>query len=87
MADLIPADALEFYVCPEDKSALSLAPAEQVEALNAAIAAGKLRNRAGEAVGEAVQGALVRADGAYLYPIRDFPVLLVDEGIEVAQLS
>ena len=87
MADLIPADALELLACPEDKSALALAPAEQVEALNAAIAAGKLKNRAGEAVSEAVQGALVRADGAYLYPIRDFPILLVDEAIEVSQLG
>jgi len=87
MADLIPADALELLACPEDKSALTLAAADQVEALNAAIAGGKLKNRAGEAVSEAIQGALVRADGVYLYPIRDFPVLLVDEGIEASQLS
>ncbi|MBL4847408.1 MAG: hypothetical protein JKY65_17965 [Planctomycetes bacterium] len=87
MADLVPADALELLACPEDKSALSLAPTDQVEALNAAIAAGKIRNRAGEAVSEAVRGGLVRADEAYLYPIRDFPILLVDEGIELSQLG
>lgn len=87
MADLIPADALELLACPEDKSALSLAPADQVDALNAAIAAGKLQNRGGEAVSEAIQGALVRADGTYLYPIRDFPILLVDEGIAASQLA
>lgn len=87
MADLIPADALELLACPEDKSALTLAPADQVEAINAAIASGKLQNRAGEAVSEAIQGALVRADGTYLYLIRDFPILLVDEGIAASQLA
>ncbi len=87
MADLIPADALELLACPEDKSALTLAPTDQVEALNAAIAGGKLKNRAGEAVSEAIQGALVRADGTYLYLIRDFPILLVDEGIATSQLG
>lgn len=87
MADLIPADALELLACPEDKSKLSLAPAEQVEALNAAIAGGKLQNRGGETVSEPVAGALLRADGTYLYPVRDFPVLLVDEGIASSQLG
>lgn len=84
--DLVPPDALELLACPEDKTALRLASAHEVEQLNAAIGAGKLKNRAGEAVSEAIQGGLVRADGAYLYPIRDFPILLVDEGIALGQL-
>lgn len=84
--DLVPPDALELLACPEDKSPLRLASAEQVAALNAAIAGGKLKNRAGEGVSEPIQGGLIRADEAYLYPIRDFPILLVDEGIALGQL-
>lgn len=84
---LIPTDALELLACPEDKSPLRLADDDTVAALNAAISAGKLRNRAGEAVTEAIAGGLLRADGAFLYPIREFPILLVDEGIALSQLA
>jgi uncharacterized protein YbaR (Trm112 family) len=41
-----------------------------------------VRNRAGRAVTETLDGGLLRADGKFLYPIRqDIPVMLVDEAI------
>ncbi|MGE0707757.1 MAG: hypothetical protein AB7N76_13405 [Planctomycetota bacterium] len=87
MTDPVPADLLEILCCPEDRSALRKADADQVAALNAAIAAGKVQNKGGEPVTEAVSGALVRADGAVLYPVREFAVLLVEEGIAASQLG
>ena len=54
----------------------------------AAIAAGSIKNRAGEAVTEAVHGALVREDDELAYPVRDdIPVMLIDEQIALSQLG
>ena len=86
-ADPVPGDFLELLRCPECRQPLAKAPAEQVEALNAAIAAGKIKNKAGESVSEAVAQALVREDGQVLYPVREFAVLLVEEGIGAEQLG
>jgi uncharacterized protein YbaR (Trm112 family) len=42
-------------------------------------------NVGGSAVTEPIDGGLVRADEAILYPIRDrIPILLIDEGIPLA---
>jgi uncharacterized protein YbaR (Trm112 family) len=87
MSDPVPADLLAILACPEDRTPLAKAEGSQVEALNAAIAAGKVKNKGGEDVTEAVSGALIRADGAVLYPVRDFAVLLVEEGISADVLS
>lgn len=53
-----------------------------VERLNAQVAAGTLRNAAGQPVTVKLDGGLLRADGKALYPVRNnVPVLLVDEAI------
>jgi uncharacterized protein YbaR (Trm112 family) len=79
---MIDEQLLEILACPEDKSPVHLAEAALVQRVNAAIAAGRLANRAGQPVGEAIDGGLVRADGKWLYPIRDdIPVMLVEEAI------
>lgn len=78
----IAEEFLALLRCPETQQTLSLADEETVAAMNQAIAAGNVRNRAGEIVEEAIGGALLRQDGAMAYPIVDeIPILLEDEAI------
>lgn len=85
MSNPVPDDLLDMLVCPEDRTKLTRAQEGTVEALNAAIAAGKVKNKGGQVVSEPVVQGLVRADGAVLYPVREFAVLLHDEGIPTGQ--
>lgn len=79
---------LEILACPETKEPVSMADSELIGSINAAIEAGTLRNRAGEKVNEKIDGGLVREDKKYLYPIRDdIPIMLIDEGIPLENLS
>ena len=79
---MIDEQLLEILACPEDKSRVTLADQNVVAQLNQAIAAGKVVNRGGAPVGEAIEGGLVREDGKWLYPIReDIPVMLVEEAL------
>ena len=79
---MIDKELLEILACPETHQPLREASADEVGAVNARIASGDVKNVGGEAVSEAIEGALVREDGALCYPIRDgIPVLLVHEGI------
>lgn len=79
---MMDADLLQILCCPETHQEVRLAEAAVIDKLNARIAGGGLRNRAGQPVAEKIDGGLIRADGRYLYPIRrDIPVMLVDEGI------
>jgi uncharacterized protein YbaR (Trm112 family) len=76
------ADLLPFLVCPDTRQALHVAGREVVSALNARLAAGQVKNQAGQPVAAPLEGGLLRADGRVLYPIRNgIPVLLVEEGI------
>jgi uncharacterized protein len=84
---MIPEPLLNILVCPETRAPLARAEAELIAQMNDAIAAGKLKNRAGQAVRGPLESGLVRQDRAVLYPIVDgIPVLLVDEGIPLEQL-
>ena len=70
--------------CPESGQKLGIASADLIQSVNERISAGALRNRAGKSVDTAIPGGLLREDGALLYPVIDgFPVLLIDEAIEV----
>lgn len=78
---------LDILACPETKEPVSLADEVLVAKINAAIEAGTLQNRAGEAIKEKIDGGLVREDKKYLYPIRDdIPIMLIDEGIPLEDL-
>jgi len=82
---MVDAELLAILVCPEDKTPVTQADAATLAALNARIAAGQVKNRGGHAVTEPVTEGLVRADGKYLYPVRDdIPVMLIDEALPLA---
>ena len=75
---------LKILVCPENKTELKLADPSLIDSINKKIVQGSLKNRAGEAVKEKIESGLLRADGKYLYPVReDIPIMLVEEAIEV----
>jgi uncharacterized protein len=75
-------ELLDMLCCPETKEDVSLADGPLIESLNRKVEAGQLKNRGGEIVKEKMDSGLVRADGKYLYPIReDIPIMLIDEAI------
>ena len=68
--------------CPETHQHLSFAEPPLIAKLNREIAAGQLHNRGGKLLQEKIDLGLVRADGKFLYPIRqDIPIMLIDEAI------
>jgi uncharacterized protein len=82
---MIDAELLKILCCPETHQDVQLAEPAVVDRLNGQIAAGSLKNRAGQPVQEKLEGGLIRADGKFLYPVRhNIPVMLVDEGIPLA---
>jgi uncharacterized protein YbaR (Trm112 family) len=82
---MISPELLALLCCPETHQDLRPAEPALVAALNARIATGSLKNRAGQPVLEKLDGGLVRADGQFLYPIRgDLPIMLIEEAIPLA---
>jgi len=82
---MIDPDLLKILCCPETHQEVQLAEPAVIDRLNGQIAAGALKNRAGQPVQARIEGGLIRADGKFLYPIRhNRPVMLVDEGIPLA---
>jgi len=79
---------LVILCCPETHQPLRLLEPGVLGAINREIAAGRLRNRGGEAVTERIDGGLVREDGRWLYLIRaGVPVMLIDEAVPLADLT
>jgi uncharacterized protein YbaR (Trm112 family) len=75
-------ELLKVLCCPETYQEIKLAEAAVIEKINQLIFTGAVRNRRGQVVNEVIEGGLVRADGRYLYPIRNnIPIMLVDEAI------
>lgn len=73
---------LRLLVCPSTRESLREATAAELAAVNAAIAKGSARNRAGTALTGTVVAGLVPASGGVLYPIQDgIPILLTAEAI------
>lgn len=84
---MVDPELLKILVCPENKTPVTSVGEDVITKMNAAIAGGSLKNRAGEAVEEKIDGGLLREDNAYLYPIRDdIPIMLIDEGIPFDQI-
>ena len=78
---------LDILCCPVTKQPLALLNGAELEALNAAIAAGGVQRQDGSAQVEPVREALVTRDHQTLYRIDDgIPVLLADESIATSSL-
>jgi uncharacterized protein YbaR (Trm112 family) len=85
---VISTELLQILRCPEDRTPLALAEPALVERCNELVQQRRLKNKAGLPVEHTLDGGLIRADRAVLYPIVDeIPVLLVDEGIPLDQLK
>lgn len=85
---MVDQELLDILVCPENKTAVKLVGQDVVDRVNAAIKAGGLKNRAGEKVEEPIDAGLLRADGKFLYPIReDIPIMLIDEAIPMESVG
>ena len=79
---MLDPELLKIMCCPETHQPISVAEPPLIENLNQLIAAGQLKNRAGQAITEKLDGALVREDKKFAYPIREnIPIMLIDEAI------
>ena len=79
---------LSILVCPVTHRDLSVARADLLAKLNAAIGEERIVNRDGVVLGEVLEEALVTDDGKVLYPIvNGIPVLLDGESISLEQLG
>mgnify|MGYP003594310808 FL=1 len=78
---------LDILACPVTRQPLALLDGDKLKALNAAIEAGNVRF--GDHVQTlALREALVTRDGRRIYRIDDgIPVLLPEEGVEVASIQ
>ena len=75
---------LAILCCPNTKQEVTLLDTANLKKLNEKIETGELQNTGGSIVKEKLDGGLLRADQAMVYPIRDaIPVMLRDEGISV----
>jgi uncharacterized protein YbaR (Trm112 family) len=80
-------ELLAILVCPATHQDVSLASAGEIAQLNDAIGRGQMRTVGGEVVDRPVEGALIRADRAVAYPVRDdIPVMLVADALDLAKV-
>ncbi|MCX7014782.1 MAG: hypothetical protein NTW86_19910 [Candidatus Sumerlaeota bacterium] len=81
-------ELLDILCCPETKEKVSLIDEALLARVNAAIQHGAAKMRNGSPATEPIDGGLLRADGKYLYAIRDdIPVMLIDEAIDMATVQ
>ena len=73
--------------CPITKSKLGVADSEQLKTVNARIESGNLKDHAGDAVDEPLNGMLVNADETFAYPMQDgIPTMIAERAIPLQQL-
>ena len=85
---MLNAELLALLVCPQTHQDVALANTKDLAQINEAIRQGQMRNAGGSVVDQPLEGALIRADRAIAYPIREgIPVMLVAEGLSIAQIN
>ena len=79
---------LDLLVSPDTRQPLALLDSAGLDALNAAITAGKVVRADGNAQAQALREALVTRDRKQVFRIDDgIPVLLVEEALATAQVA
>ena len=79
---------LDLLACPATRQPLGLLESRGLQALNGAIAAGRVQREDGSPQAEPLREALVTRDRKRVYRIDDgIPVLLVEEGIPTGQVA
>lgn len=79
---------LDLLACPTTRQPLRPLEAGRLEALNRAIAEGRVRRGDGRAQSAPVDVALATADGRIAYRVDDgIPVLLADESLDLSALA
>jgi uncharacterized protein len=87
-ADTMDKRLLDILCCPVSKTPVRPLSKRELDALNDAIAAGKVESVAGVAVREHVAEALITTDRKVVYRVEDgIPVMLPEEGIGTLQLA
>lgn len=80
----IDPELLDLLRCPETHQPVKSAPNDVLEAVNARIKAGGVKNHQGDPITKAVDEGLVREDGKCLYVVDDgIPNMLIDERIDL----
>lgn len=78
---------LEILCCPVTHAPVVILSAARLQALNAEIAKGAVRNNAGETLTRPLAAALVTESKKTVYPVDDgIPVMLAEQGINTDQL-
>jgi uncharacterized protein len=81
---LLDSKFLAMLACPDTRQPLIMAKAELISELNQLISRGALRNKKGDVLQSAIEGALLREDSTLFYPVREeIPDLLIEEGVEL----
>lgn len=78
---------LDILCCPVSKVPVRPLARNEMEAVNAAIAAGQVQNVAGTAIQTTLSEGLITTDRKVIYRVEDgIPVMLPEEGIGTLQL-
>ncbi|MBV8156107.1 MAG: hypothetical protein JO278_00525 [Dyella sp.] len=78
---------LDILCCPVSKVPVRPLTRNEMEAVNAAIAAGQVQNVAGTSIRTALSEGLITTDRKVIYRVEDgIPVMLPEEGIGTLQL-
>jgi uncharacterized protein YbaR (Trm112 family) len=79
---------LDILCCPVSKTPVRPLSHGELDALNAAVAAGAVQTVAGKPVGARIGEALITTDRKVIYRVEDgIPVMLPEEGIGTTQLT